>query len=255
MADLAAVTTYDGRPGDALAAQLSLPRVEVFDAVNSTMDIANSLAADGAPAGTLVVADAQLAGRGRAGRKWESKAGDGIWMTLIERLNDARALDVLSLRIGLRAARVLDRFAGARVRLKWPNDLYLPAGKLGGILVESRWRGTRPEWTAIGIGINVRAAGYPGAATLGDGVSRLDVLAELVPALRAAASARNHLSTSELEEFRSRDIAAGRPCREPVPGIVAGVATDGALLVDTAAGRRRVVEGSLVLDGVKGSDT
>ena len=250
MADHAVAATYDGQTGEALAGTLSLPRVEVFDAVDSTMDVANSLAADGAEAGTLVLADAQLAGRGRAGRKWESKAGDGIWMTLIERLNDARALDVLSLRIGLRAARVLDRFSVAvgRVGVKWPNDLYLRGGKLGGILVESRWRGNRPEWTAIGVGINVRAAGYPGAATLGDGVSRLEVLAELVPALRAASSARNHLSVQELDEFKRRDIAAGRPCREPVRGIVAGVATDGALLIDTPDGRRRVVEGSLVLE-------
>ena len=240
--------TYDGQSGEALAAALSLPRVEVFDAIDSTMDVANSLASNGAPAGTLVLADAQLSGRGRAGRKWESKAGDGIWMTVIERLNDARALDVLSLRIGLRAARVLDRFAGARVGLKWPNDLYLHGGKLGGILVESRWRGTRPEWTAIGVGINVRAAGFPGAETLGAGVSRLEVLAELIPAIRAASSARNHLSVAELDDFKRRDIAAGRPCREPVPGIVAGVATDGALLIDTGSGRRRVVEGSLILE-------
>ena len=248
MVDRGALTTYDGATGGALAVALSLPRVEVFDAVDSTMDVANALAAADAPAGTLVLADTQLAGRGRAGRKWESKAGDGIWMTLIERPNDPRALDVLSLRIGLRAARVLDRFAGARVRLKWPNDLYLASAKLGGILVESRWRGDRPEWTTIGIGINVRAVGFPGAAALGDGVSRLEVLAELVPALRAAASARNHLSVAELDEFKRRDIAVGRPCREPVPGIVAGVATDGALLVETREGRRRVVEGSLVLD-------
>lgn len=242
------MATYDGQTGEALAEMLSLPRVEVFDAVESTMDVANALAADGTPAGTLVLADAQLAGRGRAGRKWESKAGDGIWMTLIERLNDVRALDVLSLRIGLRAARVLDRFAGVRVRVKWPNDLYLASAKLGGILVESRWRGTRPEWTAIGVGINVRAAGFEGAAALGDGVSRLEVLSELVPSLRAASSARNHLSAQELAEFKGRDLAAGKACREPVRGIVAGVATDGALLVDTADGRRRVLEGSLVLD-------
>ena len=65
---------------------------------------------------------------------------------------------------------------------------------------------------------------------------------------RAASSARNHLSAQELAEFKGRDLAAGKACREPVRGIVAGVATDGALLVDTADGRRRVLEGSLVLD-------
>ena len=241
------MSTYEGRSAEELAAELSLRRVVVFDEVDSTMDVANALAADGAPAGTLVLADAQLAGRGRAGRRWESKAGDGIWMTLIERVNDVNALDVLSLRIGLRAARTLDRFAGARVGVKWPNDLYARGGKVGGILVESRWRGNRPEWTSIGIGINVRAAGFPGAATLGAGVSRLELLGELLPALRAAASAHGHLVARELDDFAGRDIAVGKACREPVTGIVAGIAADGALLIDTAGGRRRVVEGSLIL--------
>ena len=239
--------TYDGKSDEALAADFSLPRVVLFNEVDSTMDVANALAADGAPAGTLVLSDAQLAGRGRAGRRWESNAGSGIWLTLIERVNDPSALDVLSLRIGLRAARALDRFATDRIGLKWPNDLYLGTGKLGGVLVESRWRGTRPEWTAIGVGINVRTVTFPGGAALGDSVSRAEVLGELVPALRSAASARGHLSAKELDEFAARDIAVGKACREPVEGTVAGIAGDGALLIDTALGRRRVVEGSLLL--------
>lgn len=238
---------YDGATSGALARALSLPRVELQARVASTMDRATVLAGEGAPAGTLVLADAQDAGRGRGGRRWESPAGAGLWLTLLERLNDVAALDVLSLRIGLRAARVLDRFAPVSVGLKWPNDLYLPAGKLGGILVESRWRAGRPEWTAIGIGVNVRATPWPGAAALGDGVARLDVLGELVPALRAAAAARGHLTDREVAEFAARDVAAGRPCREPRAGRVAGVAPDGALLVDTPAGVTRIVNGSLVL--------
>ena len=239
---------YDGATADALALQLSLPRVVVMDLVPSTMDVATAAAADGAPAGTLVVADTQLAGRGRAGRRWESKSGDGLWMTILERVNDTRALEVLSLRIGLRSARVLDRFAPAPVRLKWPNDLLLPAGKLGGILLESRWHGDRPEWTAIGIGINVRQVAYPGGTALGPHVSRRDVLAELVPAIRAAASARGHLTDVELAEFAARDMARGLGCREPVKGRVAGIAANGALLIETPEGVKRVVEGSLVLE-------
>jgi len=227
---------------------LSLPRVVVLGEVQSTMDVANELAAAGAPTGTLVLADAQVAGRGRAGRRWESRAGDGIWFTLLERLNDPSAVDVLSLRIGIRLARALDRFSSAPVGLKWPNDLYLTAGKLGGILVESRWRGPRPEWTAIGVGINVRAVSHPRGAALGAGVSRLDVLGELVPAVRAAAAARGHLSEKELSEFASRDIAQGRTCRQPLSGRVAGVRADGALLVETSAGLQAAREGSLVLE-------
>ena len=212
------------------------------------MDVACELANAGAPGGVLVLADMQTAGRGRAGRRWESRSGDGIWLTLLERVNDRDALDVLSLRIGLRAARALDRFSGTTIGLKWPNDLYLPSGKLGGILVESRWRGPQPEWTAIGVGINVRGVQYPGGAALGAGVSRLEVLGELVPVVRAAASARGHLSDTEVAEFRARDIATGRTCRAPVHGIVAGISPDGALLVSAGGGLTRVVAGSIVLD-------
>ena len=241
--------TYDGVTGEELAHALSLPRVDVHGDVPSTMDLANALAAAGAPAGTLVLADSQAAGRGRAGRRWESYAGDGIWLTLIERVNDPEALDVLSLRIGLRVARVLDRFNPDPVGVKWPNDLFLPAGKLGGVLLESRWRGGRPEWTSIGIGINVRAVHHPGAAALGAGVSRVHVLQELVPAVRAATVARGRLTSIELSEFAARDIAMGRACREPRIGRVQGIASDGALLIETQQGITRVLEGSLVLEG------
>ena len=240
--------TYDGMTGDALASTLSLPRVVVLDEVPSTMDVASELAESGAPAGTMVIADAQVAGRGRGGRRWESPRGDGIWFTVLERLNDTDALDVLSLRIGLGVAKALDRFAKAPVGLKWPNDIYLRGGKLGGVLVETRWRGQRPEWTAIGIGINVRHAGHPGAAALGPDVSRLEVLGELVPLARAAASARGRLTSRELADFAARDVAVGRTCREPHVGRVAGIASDGALLIETGYSVRRVVEGSLVLD-------
>jgi BirA family biotin operon repressor/biotin-[acetyl-CoA-carboxylase] ligase len=240
--------TYDGATGEALARALSLPRVVVFHEVASTMDVANELAGQGAAAGTLVIADAQGAGRGRAGRRWESRAGDGIWMTLIERVNDPSALDVLSLRIGIRAARALDRFSASPVRLKWPNDMFLGAGKLGGILVESRWRGTLPEWTAIGIGINVRAVNFPGGAALGASVSRVEVLGELVPALRAAATARGHLTPGELHEFATRDMGVGRRCREPIPGLVAGIRNDGAVLVESTTGTKALRDGSLVFE-------
>src|SRR5512147_1788521 len=130
---VADTTQYDGHDGDALARALDAPRVILFDSTASTMDEAHALAASGAPAGTVVLADRQTAGRGRGGNRWASESGQGIWMTVIERPNDPRALDVLSIRLGLRAARALDRYAGSPVRVKWPNDLYVADGKLAGI--------------------------------------------------------------------------------------------------------------------------
>jgi BirA family transcriptional regulator, biotin operon repressor / biotin---[acetyl-CoA-carboxylase] ligase len=234
-----------------LQRRLALPRVAYFDEIGSTLDLAHELAEQGAPAGTLVLAGAQTAGRGRMGRSWRSESGAGLWLTMIERPADASGIDVLSLRIGLALAPALDRFASARVMLKWPNDLYVNERKLAGILVEARWRDGAPEWLAIGVGINLRVpAAEPRAIALVDGVSRDDVLSHVVPALRAAAAMTGTLSTMERDAFAARDRAAGRACVEPVQGIVRGIDANGGLVVDVgSAGSETVVRraGSLVL--------
>jgi BirA family biotin operon repressor/biotin-[acetyl-CoA-carboxylase] ligase len=243
------VARYDGRTAEELATELGLPRVVVFDEVSSTLDVAHELAAAGAPAGTLIVADAQTSGRGRMGRAWRSEAGAGVWLTLIERPRDVAALDVLSLRIGLALAPVLDAFTGTPVRLKWPNDLYVGARKLGGILVEARWRESAPEWTAIGVGVNVRAPeGEPRAIGIEPGVSRAALLTRMVPAMRAAAARTGPLDRSELAAFAARDAVAGRRCREPVAGLIQGIDPSGALVVDVGSEIAIIRAGSLVLE-------
>ena len=239
--------TFDGVTADALAATLDVPRVVIYEQIASTMDAAHALGAGGAPAGTLVIADEQTAGRGRAGHRWHSAAGSGIWMTLLERPNDPIAVQVLSLRLGLRAASALDAFARVPIRLKWPNDLFVDDAKLAGVLVEARWRGERPDWVAIGFGINVRAPDEISAASLLPGVSRVEVLAALVPAVRAAAAGRGALSPRELEQYAARDLARGRRCAAPLAGMVQGITESGALRIETSDGEHRVREGSLVL--------
>jgi BirA family biotin operon repressor/biotin-[acetyl-CoA-carboxylase] ligase len=227
-----------------------VPKVIVFDSTASTMDDAHSAAAVGAPGGTIVIADRQAAGRGRNGRRWASEAGQGIWMTIIERPNDPRALDVLSVRVGLRAARALDRYTAAPVGLKWPNDLHVKDGKVAGILIEARWRASRIDWVAIGIGVNVRMpSGVASAASLAGGTRRVDVLAELVPAVRSAVGARGQLTSAELAEFSERDVARGRTCVEPAQGEVRGINESGELLVDTGQGVRAFRDGSLTFAG------
>jgi BirA family transcriptional regulator, biotin operon repressor / biotin---[acetyl-CoA-carboxylase] ligase len=239
---------YDGATAAQLGEWLGLPRLVLLPSVGSTQDVAHRLAADGAPAGTLVLADEQTAGRGRAGKSWTSRSGSGIWMTMIERPADASALEVLSLRLGIRAAAMLDRFAEGRVQLKWPNDLYTGAGKLAGILVEARWREGTPDWVAIGVGLNVESPGVAGAAGLRTGVRRIDVLRALVPELHAAASVGGRLDTLELERFEERHIARGRRCSAPIDGVVAGLDASGALIVIRDDGARELARGgSLIL--------
>jgi BirA family biotin operon repressor/biotin-[acetyl-CoA-carboxylase] ligase len=236
---------------DVIARDLGLPRVEVFDSIGSTLDVAHERAAAGAPAGTLILADAQTAGRGRQGRVWTSEPGAGIWLTLIERPSDRSSLDVLSLRIGIGIAQSLEPLIGEPLRLKWPNDVYRGTGKLAGILVEARWRGSDPDWVAIGVGLNVRVpADQRHAAGLeSTGLSRNDALYAILPALRAAAQATGPLSEAELEAFGERDLARGRRITAPVDGIAQGINPAGALLVMTDKGVEAVQAGSLVLKG------
>jgi BirA family transcriptional regulator, biotin operon repressor / biotin---[acetyl-CoA-carboxylase] ligase len=247
-ADVARAAYYDGERVDHLAQRLGLPEFVAFNEVESTLDVAHALAADGAPSGTLVIADAQSAGRGRMGRSWRSEAGAGVWLTLIERPVSTRALDVLSVRIGLALAPALDAFAEDRVCLKWPNDLYVGDRKLAGVLVEARWRESVPEWVAIGVGINARVPrGEPRAVGLRDEVSRVSVLEAAVPAIRAAAALQGSLGGSELAAFAARDFAKGRRCVEPVAGMVEGIDASGELLVRVGSEVRALRGGSLVL--------
>jgi len=241
--------SLDGYSAMELAGELGLPRVELLRETSSTQDVAHKLAAEGARSGTLVVADHQTEGRGRSGARWSSAPGAGLWLTLVERPNDPSGVHVLSIRVGIRAARALDRFAAEPIRLKWPNDLYVGGGKLAGILVEARWREQRLEWVAIGVGINIAPpADMPDAAGLDAGTRRIDVLAEMIPELRLAASCGGELTPRELVEFDTRDMARGHRCLQPAQGTVRGITPSGELLVALADTVARFRSGSLVLE-------
>jgi BirA family biotin operon repressor/biotin-[acetyl-CoA-carboxylase] ligase len=149
----------------------------------------------------------------------------------------------------LAIAEALDRFAAGPIRVKWPNDLYIERSKLAGILVEARWREQAVEWVAIGMGINVsQPEGVEMAAGLEPGTERVDVLRDLIPAVRSAAQQTGQLETGELEEFNARDLARGKKCVEPALGRVAGITAGGELLVALADSVARFRSGSLVLE-------
>lgn len=238
--------SIDGMNADAMAAALSVPRVVLMPQVESTMDEAHRLGAEGAPAGTIVIADEQTAGRGRGGKRWTSEQNRGLWMTLLERPGTASGLDVLSLRIGLHAAPVLELFSGAPVQIKWPNDLFTNSRKLAGVLVEARWREQKADWVAIGIGVNITVPpDLDTAAGLLPGTHRSLVVLAVVPALRAAAAARGPLTAAELAEFDRRDFARDRQTLKPGIGVAGGITSDGALIITGEHGISHYRAGSL----------
>ena len=244
-----AADSFDGISAAELESLLGVPALHLYSTVGSTLDVAHRLGESGAPDGSLVLADVQTRGRGRAGRQWASPGGRGLWLTLLNRPASFERIGVLTVRLGLAAAGALDRFADAPIKSKWPNDLYVGGEKLAGLLVEARWRGRSPEWLAIGIGVNIVAPpDAMKAAALRAGTERMTALVALVPALRAAAShARGTLALDELIDFERRDLARGRICIRPERGTVQGITPTAELLISTANGNITVNSGSLVL--------
>src|SRR2546426_4533241 len=169
----------DGVPAGRLAQRWGVPQCGVFQRLPSSLDAIHDLGAQGAPAGTVVLAEEQTAGRGRDGRTWHSGAG-GVWLGMLCRPAQTD-LSAFSLRAGLVVADVVDEQAGRTLaRLKWPNDVVVGdrGRKLAGILCEGRWQGEALQWLALGIGVNVANPIPPAPA------DRAATLTEFVPAGR-----------------------------------------------------------------------
>jgi BirA family biotin operon repressor/biotin-[acetyl-CoA-carboxylase] ligase len=223
---------FDGYGEAALERLTGSPRVALYDEIPSTLDVLHALAADGAPPGTLVLAEVQTAGRGRQGRRWESPRGAGVWMSVLLRPGSAPAGGALAIRAALAIVEALASLAPALgPRLKWPNDVMVAGRKAGGILCEARWSGESLGWIAVGIGLNVRgpveAALRDRAIALGDvakGIERPAVLAAIVPRIIALQHGPAELSAATQACF----LASRWPASDKS---VSGLAPDGALLV------------------------
>lgn len=224
-----------------------------LDSVDSTLDEVHRLAERGAPEGTAVVAVEQTAGRGSRGRTWHSPRG-GLWLSLLLRPVET-ATDVLSLRVGLVVAEVIEELAVAeRVGLKWPNDVMLHDRKLGGILCEGRWQGGRLGWVAVGIGLNIVnpvpssvAASAIRLADVAPAITPDAVAAPLVARLCSTPLAGATLTASELMSFTARDWLLGRRLDEPERGRAAGVTVNGELLVESGGTVRAIRAGTVVV--------
>jgi BirA family biotin operon repressor/biotin-[acetyl-CoA-carboxylase] ligase len=220
-----------------------MPRLIRLPTVDSTMDLLHELAAEGAEAGTVVVAGEQTGGRGSRGRSWQSPPG-GLWLSVLVRPATAAGVELLGLRIGLAVAQVLAaQGPGVPVEIKWPNDLMMGDRKLGGILCEARWQGESLGWVVAGVGINVTnpLPLQPGvrATSLADrlpGITPHLIESGMIARLRALDVPSERLSPSELAALRQHDWLQGRRLRAPVQGIAEGISADGALLVRRAGG-------------------
>lgn len=130
--------------------------LNLMEVTSSTQEAARLLAEEGAPEGTLVIAEEQTGGRGRQGKRWYSPARKGIWMSLL--LRPQRPLSFapqLTLLTAVAVCRAIRKVTGVDAGIKWPNDLLVQGKKICGILIESVGEDERIKYCIAGIGIDV----------------------------------------------------------------------------------------------------
>jgi BirA family biotin operon repressor/biotin-[acetyl-CoA-carboxylase] ligase len=186
---------------DALTTRFVGRRLEYRAVLGSTQDLARPLARAGAVEGTVVLAGRQTAGRGRLGRSFISPRG-GLYFTVVLRPaleSGGRSLPIIA---GLAVARGLERVAGLKTALKWPNDVLVGGRKICGILVESELMGQAVSYALVGIGVNVNAdmSAYPEIAAIATSVA--------VEAGRPVS--REALAAAVLSEFEALYLPAGQ---------------------------------------------
>lgn len=228
-------------------------QVYFAEEVDSTNTWGKRLAEEGAPHGTLVVADEQTQGRGRRGRSWQSPKGTNISMTLILRpdLEPARA-SMLTIVMGLSVAQGLKELLKLPVQIKWPNDAVLNGHKLCGILTEMSAQIDYINYVVVGTGINVNLPEVPEelkdiATSLlietGRRVNRAEVIGAVLRAF--ARNYESFLAAGDLTGLLNayNEILANRDrqvrvldLKEPYEGVALGINARGELLVRKADG-------------------
>jgi BirA family transcriptional regulator, biotin operon repressor / biotin---[acetyl-CoA-carboxylase] ligase len=238
--------------------------VHWFAQLDSTNTWLLERAGEGAPEGTVAVADRQLAGRGRLGRRWESPSGSGLLTSILFRPTVApEDLFAVPALVALAARRAIEETAGVSVRAKWPNDLVLDDLKLAGVLTETRATGAGDLAVVVGIGINVSwpmpgpAATELRATCLEAAAGRpVDRRALLEAMLFSIGERRGMLEDAEgrasvVGELESVTATIGRVVQvelpdEEVVGTAIGLDHQGRMVLEIEGERRVVAAGDVV---------
>jgi BirA family biotin operon repressor/biotin-[acetyl-CoA-carboxylase] ligase len=223
-------------------------KIHHYFRTDSTNRVALELGYTNEPEGSVVLAEEQTAGRGRAGRSWHSERATGIYITLLlrPRISPVQA-PLLTMMAGLSAHAAIQAQTSLQLDVKWPNDLMLNGKKVGGIMTEMHAETTLVRFVIVGIGINVNQEKFPpelsGIATslraeTGKPQSRLELLARL---LREFETDYNRFlrdgPASIIERFTQvSSYARGKRVRvsnesESYVGVTAGLRPEGLLQV------------------------
>lgn len=243
--------------------------LRVFDTVDSTNTLARALAAEGAPSGTVIVADEQTEGRGRLGRTFDSQKGKGLYFSLILRpeLPADKLLHITPM-AAVAACDAIEKVSGLRPVVKWINDLILREQKLAGILTESsvNFETGLADNLVIGIGINCHhdRSDFPpelSAISLrmaGRDISREHLAAELIRSLSGMADALLTGKEMWMKQYTHDCLTVGRNVKiiingSETPAYAVGIDPDGGLLVRYEDGSEGCISyGEVSVRGING---
>lgn len=249
-----------------IARQIEHGRVTVLPVIDSTnqylLDRLNEL-----QSGDACVAEYQQAGRGRRGRKWFSPFGSNLYLSMYWRLEQGPAAAIgLSLVIGIVIAEVLQSLGADKVRVKWPNDLYLQDRKLSGILVELTGKTGDAAQIVSGAGINLMMRrvesdvvnqGWISLQEAGISIDRNQLAACLIKELRAGFKLfENEGLAPYLGRWEKLDNFINRPVKliigdKEIFGISRGIDAQGALLLEQEGVIKPWIGGEISLRGAE----
>jgi BirA family biotin operon repressor/biotin-[acetyl-CoA-carboxylase] ligase len=258
-----------GLSRDAIRRGLANPKawhIHVFDDVPSTNTLALERAAAGAPERTVLLADSQTAGRGRAGREWRTPHGTALALSVIYRPCFGNELwPWIGLTAALAVRDAVQRVAGISSAVKWPNDVLIGGRKVAGILLETRLAASHApdQAVVVGIGMNInnRSAALP-EAFRESAISLLDASGAVTDRNDLAAATLNALNLGieglpdSIEILRDGWRAASATFGAMVAistadglveGIDHGLDSLGRLMVRTREGERTVHTGDVLL--------
>ena len=245
-------------------------KIIYYEQLDSTNTELVRLAAQGAAHGTVVVADAQTAGKGRKGRNWESPAGENIYMSIPLRPDFVpdRA-PMLTLVMAYSVAKVLKELRFTDVQIKWPNDLVLSGKKICGILTEMQLKDSEIDYIVVGVGINVNTSKFSEeirdtATSLcmesGRVFDRENIVGSIVEYFGEAY--RQFLETQDLsflrEAYNDMLVNVDKEVRVLEPGneytaYAQGINSEGELLVRTKEGEEKsIYAGEVSVRGIYG---
>lgn len=239
-----------------------------YSSIDSTNEEAKRQAMNGAPNGSLFIAEQQSGGKGRLGRSFLSPPGTGLWFSVLLRSGlIPEPITNVTLQAGLAVCKAVRKLTGCPAMIKWPNDVVIGSKKICGILTEMAAEMERVNYIVVGIGINVNVPSFPeelsGKATslqleTGENVPRKILLQETLFEFETLLTSGRDGKSSFLEEYRTLCVSLNRKVsfsrnNTQLTGIATDISSEGELLVRLDNGTVvPVSSGEVTVQGIYG---